>query len=124
MKFAPKTVSEILEIWDDLGKQFGKASRARDLHQRVEAQLLDWTSNFYARLRGKRVLVLSSFTPLVVAGSWISDIIRRIGAIAPELDAENDQTVIDWNFIRAFDPHTIIISTTWANFKSEQKIIF
>lgn len=110
LSLEPKSISEVLSIWDDLGKATKKVQRARDLHQRVEAQILDWTSNFYARLRGKRVLVLTSLNPVVVASSWIADVVRKIGAIAPELDAESDQIVVDWKYVARFDPHVLILA--------------
>lgn len=124
VKVAPKTIKEMLNCWDDFGKQFGKSNRSRDLHQRVESQILDWTSNFYARLRGKRVLVLAGLNPLIVAGSFISDIVRKIGAVAPELEAENDLTVVDWDFIRLFAPHTILFAPLDKSLKESQKLFF
>ncbi len=118
------SLTQILEYWDMLAKQFGNQARARDLHQRTEAQLMDWTSNFYARLRGKRVLVFSQFKPLTVASSWINDLVRRIGAIAPEIESEADQIVVDWNFIAEFDPHIMLFAPLGANLQQSAQIFF
>jgi hypothetical protein len=120
----PRSLSQILDNWQDLGKEFGKQARARDLRQRVEAQLMDWTSNFYARLRGKRVLIVSGFSPLVIASSWINDIVRRIGAIAPEIDSDTDQLVIDWDFVAKFDPHVILFAPVGATLLQSTKLFF
>lgn len=104
------TLQGMYGTFAQIGKELEAAPQSRTLVQRVKAQIMDWGDNFYARMKNKRVTVLSSINPLRLAGNWIPDLIR-IGSGQPQhYGSGEDDKLTTWADIKNFRPDVLVLA--------------
>lgn len=127
--FAPRTLNQVFESFEELGKVLSLQSKGRDLAQRLKAQVMDWCDNFYERMRNKRVSFLCSIKPLALAGFWIPDLIHMCSAVSQMPVPGDPNKKIEFKDIIDFKPDVIVVAPTGydteqslASFKILEKI--
>lgn len=106
----PTSLESVYDSFEAVGQAVGRAREGRELANRVKAQLLDWADNFYARMKGKRVSVLSSVAPLHHAGHWIPDLVRLASAQPQYPDARVAFHASTWREMLDFRPDVIVVA--------------
>jgi iron complex transport system substrate-binding protein len=93
-----------------IGDLVGKPHEATGLTGRFRAQIMTWCDNFHGRMRNKKVTVISSISPLRLAGTWIPDIVR-LSSAHPQHMADSDGDVeTTWNEILQFRPDVMLLA--------------
>ncbi len=116
--YAPKRLSDVFALIEDVGKRANNAAKGHDLAQRYQSQLLDWARNFYDRTHHKRVSFLASVDPFILAGGWISDMISECSAVPQlQIGAELLQQV-SWEEIVKFRPDVLIVALRGVDLNS------
>lgn len=113
--YAPQSLEGIFSGIEAIGSALECPDVAHGVSQRLRAQLLNWADNFYARIKNKRVVFLSSVDPVMVAGYWVGDLIRFASAAPFYWAGESFHAVVDWDEIRTFAPDVLIVAPTGAS---------
>jgi iron complex transport system substrate-binding protein len=121
ISYTPVSLAQVYEGIETLGKHFGAAAKGREVAQRMKAQFMDWGDNFYERTRNKKVVVLSSVEPCVVASGWIGDLVRLCSAIPIEPKKKGNQS-IRWEDVVVFRPDVIIVAPQFVTLKESVKL--
>jgi len=106
---------QMLEGCGVVGAALGKIREGHDLGSRIKAQLMDWGSNFYDRMKSKKVTVLSSVAPLTVAGLWIPDVVRLFSGKPQHDDSGEADRPTTWEEILTFRSDVIVIAPRGAS---------
>lgn len=104
------TIAEMAGVVEEIGAVANGRAEARTLVGKTQAQLMAWADSFFDRCKGKRVVVLSSVTPLVVAARWIPDLVRLLGGKTLEQDPKRPQGVFTWDDVVAARPDVLVIA--------------
>ncbi len=113
--FAPRTLDQVYEFFELLGKRSGAAQQGRDLAQRLRAQIMNWCDNFYSRMKNKKVTFLSGIDPLRVAGLWIPDMIKLCSAVPQYAGGPEFEREISWQELMEFRPDVLIVAPRESN---------
>jgi iron complex transport system substrate-binding protein len=116
-----RTLQGMYDTFEEIGKAAGHAREGRELAQRVKAQLLDWADNFYERMRNKRVSVVSSLQPLMLAGEWIPTVVELASAEPQFIVSGEADKRTTWAEIATFRPDVIIIAPRDASLEEGVK---
>ncbi len=108
--FSILSLQLMYEAFEEIGVLVGRAREGRALTNRIRAQLMDWGDNFYARMKNKRVSVLSSLQPLRVAGRWIPDLVKTASAQPQVLAINEADRSTSWREMEAFRPDVIVVA--------------
>jgi iron complex transport system substrate-binding protein len=95
---------------EKIGEVSGKAPLAREMCNRLKAQIMDWCDAFYDRMKNKRVTVLSSVTPLRLAGMWIPDLVKGASCIPQYNAVGGGPKEVTWKEIQEFRPDVIVVA--------------
>lgn len=112
--FNPQTVEALYETYEDVAQCLGNSRLGRDLAQRAKAQIQDWTRNFYERARNKKVTVLASVDPLMLASGLIPDLVRTVTGQPQERADGKEHTPFGWDEVVEFRSDVIIIAPCGA----------
>jgi iron complex transport system substrate-binding protein len=104
------TFNQMIEGCGVVGSSLGRIREGHDLGSRIKAQLMDWGSNFYDRMKGKKVSVISSISPLTVAGLWIPDVVRLFSGKPQHDDAGEPDRSTTWDEVLSFRPDVMVIA--------------
>lgn len=107
---APRTLQEVYEMYETIGAAIHKEFEARNLINRLKAQLADWTNNFYPRMKNKNVLLLSGVDPYSAAGWWIPELIKQCGAHPAVYNPGEAPRALSWREIRLLRPDVLIVA--------------
>jgi iron complex transport system substrate-binding protein len=111
------------EAFEEIGVLVGKAREGRELANRIKAQLMVWGDSFYDRMKNKRVTVLSSVSPLRVAGRWVPDIIKTASA-QPQMLAVNElDAPTTWAEVATFRPDVLVVAPEGASLQESVKTL-
>ena len=127
--YYPLDLNDIFEIYERIGTDLGKAEEGCRPSARFTAQLMDWSANFYERMRHKRVTLISGLQPLKLAGYWLPHLIQACSGVSQrELGGEPHREV-SWREIVEFRPDVMLVApagadlqTSLASFKSLEKL--
>jgi ABC-type Fe3+-hydroxamate transport system substrate-binding protein len=114
--FNPRTLNEIYDFNETLGRVVGASAAGLSLSHRLKAQVMDLADNFYERLRNKKVTFLSGTADNpTVAGYWIADLLTTISA-KPQVSLEKrGDEKISWSDIVQFSPDVMVIAQKGAS---------
>jgi iron complex transport system substrate-binding protein len=104
------TFNQMIEGCGVVGSALGRIREGHDLGSRIKAQLMDWGSNFYDRMKSKKVSVVSSISPLTIAGLWIPDVVRLFSGKPQHDEAGEPDRTTTWEEVLAFRPDVIVIA--------------
>jgi iron complex transport system substrate-binding protein len=122
--YDPRTLEQIFEMFDQLGKDLKVPTKGHDLSQRLKAQMMDWGDNFYDRMKNKRVTFLSGVDPFILAGCWIPDMIHLASAVSQVRVGGEDSLVVSWKDIVDFRPDVIVVAPQGQNLQQSMKNFF
>jgi len=108
--FSIGSLQMMYEAFEEIGALVARAREGRELANRIKAQLMDWGDSFYDRMKNKRVTVLSSISPLKVAGRWIPDIVKTASAHPQSIAVNELDKVTNWGEIATFRPDVIVVA--------------
>lgn len=108
------SLAQMAEVVEEIGGFVGGRAEARVLAGKTQAQLMAWGDSFFERCKGKRVVVLSSVQPVVVAERWIPDLVRMTGAKCLERDEKLQGKPVTWEEIVAARPDVIVVAPEGA----------
>jgi ABC-type Fe3+-hydroxamate transport system substrate-binding protein len=106
----PTSLESVYDSFEQVGQAVGRAREGRELANRIKAQLSDWADNFYSRMKGKRVSVISSVVPLHHAGRWIPDLVRLGSAQPQHTDTRAPFYTGTWRELLDFRPDVVIVA--------------
>ncbi len=108
--YSPTTLGEAFQCIEDITKEVG--AKKLDTVNLIRAHYQNLTSNFYERMRNKRVTFISSLNPLSLAGKWIPDMINLCAARSQNTNFSDAK--VEWNEIVAFRPDVMVIAPKGA----------
>lgn len=108
--FNPVTLEQVFACTEAIAKEVGLRERGHELAQRAKAQCMDWSSNFYDRMRNKRVTVLVGAEPLTLGGLWIPDMVHLASCTSQEPVAGNPHRTIRWSDVLTFKPDVLLVA--------------
>lgn len=112
---------QMLEGCGVVGSALGRVRDGYDIASRIKAQLMDWGSNFYDRMKNKKVTVLLSVAPLTVAGLWIPDIVKLFSG-KPQFDEGGEpHRSTTWEELLSFRPDIIVVAPEGATVEQSVK---
>ena len=117
----PMRLEEIYQMFETMGRELKKPEKGRALAHRVKAQVMDWSSNFYDRIKNKRVTFISKLDPLSLGGRWIPDMIRVASGHPQALLAQRYDQIVKWDEIVTYNPDVIIIALAGVPFQEALK---
>ncbi len=106
---------QMSDVVEEIGALVGSRSEARALASKTQAQLMAWADSFFDRCKGKKVVVLSSVDPIVVAERWIPDMVRMLGAKSIERTDPRLGKTFSWEEIVAARPDVIVVAPEGAS---------
>jgi iron complex transport system substrate-binding protein len=104
------TLEGIYDSIERIGAAVGMSVPARDLVNRLKAQIMDWVDSFYDRMKNKRVVVVSSVSPTRIAGRWVPDIIKLASCHPFHFVAGAGDQETDWSEILTFRPDVVVVA--------------
>ena len=104
------TLNGLFAAYGEIGTLIGNSAIGRDQAQRMKSQLMDWGRNLYARLRNKKIVVLSGVDPLEIAGCWVPDIIKLVSGRQMKPDLRRISAPVTWDEIREYSPDVILVA--------------
>ena len=105
-----RTLEGVYGAIERVGEVVGKSPAAREMCNRIKAQIMDWCDAFYDRMKNKRVVVLSSVTPLRLAGRWIPDLVKAASCIPQYNAVGGGPKEVTWREIEEFRPDVIVVA--------------
>lgn len=124
LSYAPTTLEQILASFEQLGKDLKVPAKGHELGQRVKAELMNWSDNFYDRMKNKRVTFLAGVDPFVLAGYWIPDMIHMASAVSQVRVGGEDSMIVSWKDIVDFRPDVIIVAPQGQTLQQSMKHFF
>lgn len=106
----PVRLDDIYTMFEEVGRQLKKPEKGRELSHKVKAQIMDWSANFYDRMKNKRVTYISSVEPLMLGGRWIPDMIRVASGHPQAAIGKKEDILIRWEDVVKFNPDVIIVA--------------
>lgn len=106
----PVRLEDIYTMFEDVGRQLKKPEKGRELSHKVKAQIMDWSANFYDRMKNKRVTFISSVEPLMLGARWVPDMIRVASGHPQAILAKKEDQLIRWEEVVKFNPDVIIVA--------------
>jgi iron complex transport system substrate-binding protein len=97
-------------VIEEIGGRVGRAVEARGLAKRIKAQLMEWADSFFDRTRGRKVVILSSISPLRVPSGWFPDLMRLFSAQFFARDPRRLTVTLGWDEIVAYRPDALIVA--------------
>lgn len=80
--FEKASFQKLLSSIEAIGLAVGEPRKGREFAGRIKAQLLDWSSNFYERVRRKKIAILSEMSfELPALEGWLTSVIMELGAV-------------------------------------------
>lgn len=122
--YDPRTLDQVFEMFERLGKELKAPAKGHDLSQRLKAQIMDWGDSFYERMKNKKVTFLARVDPFVLAGYWIPDMIHLASAMSQVRVGGEDSVVVSWSDIVAFRPDVIVVAPQELNLQASLKLFF
>jgi iron complex transport system substrate-binding protein len=110
-------------VVEQIGSLTGDQAEARKLASKTKAQLMAWADSFFERCKGKKVVVLSSVSPVAIAEQWIPDLVKLLGARAIERDPEQKNKPLTWPDIVAGRPDVIVVAPLGAPLSESVKTL-
>jgi iron complex transport system substrate-binding protein len=117
------SLAQMGEIVEEVGGFVGGRAEARVLAGKTQAQLMAWADSFFERCKGKRVVVLSSVQPIVVAERWIPDLVQMTGAKYLERDEKLPSKSLAWQDILASRPDVIVVAPEGASLAESVRML-
>lgn len=108
---------------EEIGGRVGRAAEARGLTARIKAQLMEWADSFFDRTRGRKVVILSSLSPLRVPAGWFPDLMRLFSAQFFTRDPRRLTATLGWDEIVAFRPEVIVVAPDGCSVAESVKTI-
>lgn len=107
----PRSVSDVFAAVACVGAIVGVAAAAEALVERLRGDLRAIATRCFARPppAARRVLVLRSVAPYIVAGGWMPELARLVGATTVGAAPGDGAREIEWKHASEFDPDTIIV---------------
>ena len=109
---APRSVSDVFAAVACVGGVVGAAAAADELVERLRGAMRAVSARCFAGpplLRPRRVLVLRSVAPYIVAGGWMPELVRLAGATCAGAAPGDGSREIEWSHIVEYDADTIIV---------------
>ena len=114
-------LKDVYEGCGIVGSAIGRVREGQELAHRIKAQFMDWGNNFYDRMKGKKVSVLSALAPLTTGGFWIPDLVRVFSG-KPQFDESGEPNhPTSWKGVLAFAPDVIVIAPQGASVEQSVK---
>ena len=104
------SLEQMYSVVEQIGSFTGDAAEARKLANKTKAQLMAWADSFFERCKGKKVVVLSSVEPVIIAERWIPDLVKMLGARAVEREPERKEQPLTWPEIVSGRPDVIVVA--------------
>jgi iron complex transport system substrate-binding protein len=104
------SLEQMHSVVEEIGSLTGDAPEARKFANKTKAQLMAWADSFFERCKGKKVVVLSSVNPVVVAERWIPDLVKLLGARTIEREPEKQVQPLTWEEVVAGRPDVIVVA--------------
>ena len=118
----PVRLDDVFLMFESIGKQLKVPDKGKLIGSKVKAQMMDWSANFYDRMKNKRVTLLSGIEPFVLGARWIPDMIRMASAHPQVLSGLKEDAMVDWEAIVKFNPDIIIVAPKNLEFKESLKL--
>lgn len=115
--FAPHNLDQIFEMFEGIALAVGERESGRAHGQRIKAQMMDWGSNFYDRMKNKRATFLSSIRPFRLASLWIPDMIHLCSGISQLRYSSHKDPEVSWNEILSFKPDVLVVAPRGSSIK-------
>eukprot|EP00892_Ulva_mutabilis_P006510 jgi/Ulvmu1/4230/UM191_0003.1 len=110
---APRSVSDVFAAISCVGAVVGAAAAADALVERLRNALRALTARCFARplpsQQPRRVLVLRSVAPYILAGGWMPELVRLTGATCAGAAPGDGAREIEWSHIVEYDADAILI---------------
>jgi iron complex transport system substrate-binding protein len=110
MNVAIHSLEGVYQVVEEVGKLAGEGAEARKLASKIKAQLMAWADSFFDRCKGKKVVVLSSLSPVVAFQGWIPDLVKLIGARSIDRDPTKAHVPCSWDEVVLARPDVIIVA--------------
>lgn len=120
---AISSLAQMSEVVEEVGAMAGSRVEARTLAGKTQAQLMAWADSFFDRCKGKKVVVLSSVQPIVVAERWIPELVRMVGAKSIERDHQHRGKPYSWDEIVAARPDVIVVAPEGASLQESVRTL-
>jgi iron complex transport system substrate-binding protein len=117
LNFAPLTLEAVYTDFERLGKLFGAEAQGRAIGQRLKAQLMDWGSNLYDRMKNKRVAILNHM-PLGVPARFVPDLVKLASCTSLPTKGLLESNSVRWEEVLAFRPDVILVAPLGMGLKS------
>lgn len=122
--YAPNTLEQVFLSFEQLGKDLKAPGKGHDLSQKLKAEAMNWSDNFYDRMKNKRVTFLAGVDPFILAGYWVPDMIHMASAVSQVRLGGEDSMVVEWKDIVDFRPDVIVIAPQGQTLKESMKSFF
>ena len=106
----PIRLDDVFHCFESLGRQLKVPDKGKLLSSRVKAQMMDWSANFYDRMKNKKVTLLSTIEPFSLGARWIPDMIRMASGTPQVLSGLPKDFETSWDSIVNFNPDIIIVA--------------
>lgn len=117
LNFAPLTLQAVYDDFERVGKMLGAEGQGRAMGQRVKAQLMDWGSSLYDRMKNKKVAILNNM-PLGVPGRFIPDLVKLASCASLPTKGLLETNSVKWEEVLAFRPDVILVAPLGMDLKS------
>ncbi|NLF25694.1 MAG: hypothetical protein GX589_08585 [Deltaproteobacteria bacterium] len=120
--YNPCTLDGVFEVYQRLARDLGVPDKGLELAHRQKAQFMVWGDNFYERIKGKRLSVLSSVEPLKLAGLWVPDLIRLAGALSQAPADGQPGPEVEWVDVLKYRPDVILVAPEGMDLKDAARL--
>lgn len=108
--YNPMSLEGVYETFEKLARDLKIPEKGKTLSHRLKAQIMDWSDNFYNRMKNKKVTFLASLNPYRLGGAWIADMIRSCSAISQVQAGQVRYPEVSWGDIVNFAPDVIVVA--------------
>lgn len=119
--FFPRSTEGLFAMFEDIGEVIGTSDKGRTLAGRIKAQLMDWGTNFYERMRSKKVTILSSVDPVTIAGYWLNDLPHFMGCTPHHVEGKEGFIKLKWEDVAAFNPDVLLVAPIGSTVQESMK---
>ncbi len=108
--YSPWSLEQVYDVLARLGKDLGCAADGLKMGQRLRAQGMDWSDNFYERMKNKKVTFLAGLEPLKLGGLWLPDMIHMASAQSQQMASGTEHKPVTQQEISSYRPDVIIVA--------------
>jgi ABC-type Fe3+-hydroxamate transport system substrate-binding protein len=107
---ALNTLEDVYSTMAGVGRLISKPRLAEKLVAEIQKHITKWADSYSHLCKGKKVVLLSETTPLIVEAGWVDDLVHLFGALTLDLKTPSHRVEVTWRELLEGRPDVLFVA--------------